>query len=487
MSIDISRLTSPDDAMFLLLRKAAKLPLELLAIPLVMAQRDYSRQWLKVGLFSLLLSGLFSLIIVLARTPGIAGLINDPMFARKSLVLHVDFALVVWFYAFLAALYFSLTRRINIYLFTAGLKLALFGTFLMMVPVFIPGAEPILANYIPVLDHPLFLAGLIILGAGFVLTFLNSVVQNSGSIERVMPSYYSERASETVRVAGMIVMIATGTIITSAIITPEVSGRIFFYELTMWGGGHILQFANVLGMITVWLILAKKITGKEVVSASINRGLIWILAIPAALSPLLMIQGTTSQLYYAGFTQLMRWFIFPVVTVYLILVIRAIWKNSRSENRPGSLFSSLCFNGFFVSALLTVTGFILGAMIRGSSTLIPAHYHASLGGVTVAYMTMVFIMMSEYGYSVKKPGDIRWMNMQPLLFGLGQTIFVIGFAYAGLMGMGRKMFGQDQNIHTIEAVIGLGLMSIGGILAMAGGILFIYIVIKSYKNRQQTD
>jgi cytochrome c oxidase subunit I len=110
--------------MFLLLRKAVKLPVELLAIPLEMAQRDFSRQWLKVGLFSLLLSGLFSLIIVLARTPGIAGLINDPMFARKSLVLHVDFALVVWFYAFLAALFFSLTRRINVYLFSVGLKLA---------------------------------------------------------------------------------------------------------------------------------------------------------------------------------------------------------------------------------------------------------------------------------------------------------------------------------------------------------------------------
>ena len=74
--------------MFLLLRKAVKLPLELLIIPHELAQRDYSRQWLKAGLLSLLLSGLFSIIIVLARTPGIAGLINDPMFARKSLVLE---------------------------------------------------------------------------------------------------------------------------------------------------------------------------------------------------------------------------------------------------------------------------------------------------------------------------------------------------------------------------------------------------------------
>jgi hypothetical protein len=168
-----------------------------------------------------------------------------------------------------------------------------------------------------------------ILGAGFFLTFSNSITQ----IHRYRTGHglptIQNRASVAVRAAGMTVMIAAGTILTSAIITPEVSGRTLFYELTMWGGGHILQFANVLGMITVWLILAKKITGIEAVSEKMKRGLIWVLALPAALSPLLMIQGTTSQLYYAGFTQLMRWFIFPVVTVYLILVIRAIWKNRR--------------------------------------------------------------------------------------------------------------------------------------------------------------
>jgi cytochrome c oxidase subunit I len=136
-----------------------------------MVREDYPKQWLKLALFSLLLSGFFSFIIVIARTPWIAGLISDPHFARKSLVLHVDFALVIWFYAFLSALYLSLVKNINAIFFSAGLKLALAGSFLMIIPVFIQSAEPILANYIPVLDHPLFTAGLLLIAAGLFTTF----------------------------------------------------------------------------------------------------------------------------------------------------------------------------------------------------------------------------------------------------------------------------------------------------------------------------
>ncbi len=90
--------------------------------------------------------------------------------------------------------------------------------------------------------------------------------------------------------------------------------------------------------------------------------------------------------------------------------------------------------------------------------------------------------MNEYGYNLEGLKSKKLVKWQPLLFGLGQTIFVIGFAYAGLQGMGRKLFGSDQSIHTVEAMIGLGLMSIGGLLAMTGGFLFIYIVVKSYTN-----
>jgi len=470
--------------MLLIFRKAMQLPIELITVPKALVRTGYPRQWLKLALFSLLLSGFFSLIIVVARTPGIAELIGDPQFARKSLVLHVDFALVIWFYAFLAVLYLSLLKKVQPLLFSVGLKLVIAGSFFMMIPVFIKSSDPILANYIPVLDHPLFFTGLLLVAGGLSTTFSNSWNFKAEILPKNLPSFFTRSSAFTIRAAGILVIVAILTFVASFIITPASIDRTLFFELGMWGGGHILQFANVLGMVTVWLILLYKITGRDIINSTLNKWLVSILTLPAILSPVLLIQGTTSQLYYAGFTQLMRWFIFPVVTIYLILGIRAIWLHYSRSNKQKNPFRSLYFNGFLVSALLTVTGFVLGAMIRGSSTLIPAHYHASLGGVTVAYMVMVFILMKEYGYQLTTRKSIRLMKLQPLLFGFGQTMFVIGFAIAGMMGMGRKLFGQDQNIYTFEALTGLGLMSLGGLLAMAGGILFIYIVVKSYTNSQ---
>lgn len=471
--------------MFLILRKAIQLPLELIAVPHALLHVDFPKQWLKLALFSLMLSGFFSFIIVLARTPGLAELIGDPLFARKSLVLHVDYALVFWFYAFLAALYLSLVKNIKRFSFSIGLRLALGGSILMIFPLFSKSADPILANYIPVLDHPLFLTGLMLIAAGLVMTF--SGVNSGMSLDKSSsgrPSFYSDTAAQTIHLAGVVIVIAIFTFVASFIITPEMASITTYYELVMWGGGHILQFANVLGMLTVWMILIRKLTGRELITPKKNRWLISILAIPVLLSPILLVLGTTSQLYYTGFTHLMRWFIFPVVSIYILIGIHSLWKFYMNSTQEQSLFKNLYFNAFFVSVLLTVTGFILGAMIRGSNTLIPAHYHASLGGVTVAYMAMVFIMMREYGFKMTSPKGRSLTSFQPLLFGVGQTLFVIGFAIAGMTGMGRKLFGQDQSIYSTEALFGLGFMSIGGLLAMTGGVLFIYIVTKSYKNGQ---
>src|SRR5687768_12345747 len=62
------------------------------------------RRWLALALGSLLLAGLLSLSVVLGRLPGLSRLIDDPLFFKRCLVVHVDLALVVWFYAFASAL-----------------------------------------------------------------------------------------------------------------------------------------------------------------------------------------------------------------------------------------------------------------------------------------------------------------------------------------------------------------------------------------------
>lgn len=476
--------------MMYLLRKALVLPIEVWTGTVDDVATHPSKRWLKLALFSLMLSGVFSLVIVLARTPGLAGLISDPNFARKSLVLHVDLALIVWFYAFLAVLLHTLHPTTKPLATSIGARLSIAGVSLMIATLFIQTADPILANYIPVLDHPLYLIGLILFGGGLAFSFAGSAILPWKS--QIEPKLYPHRSTIhcenallTIRAAGTVLLVAIATFVLSWILTPDQLDRKMFYELVMWGGGHILQFANVLGMITVWLLLIKRITGNEVMPHRLNRILVFTLIVPAILSPVLLTQGTNSQLYYYGFTQLMRWFIFPVVLIYMALGMNSLARHfKKSLVPPGKIVWNMYFMGFLVSIMLTLTGFVLGMMIRSSSTLIPAHYHASLGGVTVAYMVMVVYLMNHHGIFLQSKRANLLSTLQPFLFGIGQTIFVIGFAYAGLHGMGRKMFGADQQIHSIHTMIGLTGMSLGGLMAIGGGILFVYIILRSVNSHK---
>ena len=62
--------------------------------------RQQARFWLFLGLFSLILSGLFAVLIVLARTPYLQDIIPFADFFHSALVVHVDLSVLVWFLAF---------------------------------------------------------------------------------------------------------------------------------------------------------------------------------------------------------------------------------------------------------------------------------------------------------------------------------------------------------------------------------------------------
>lgn len=465
--------------MYMLLQKVIRVPVALLFKSDEVTFTQVQRTWLQLGLASLLLSGLFSVVIVAARAPIISIWINDPNFARKSLVLHVDLALVVVFYCFLAALYVTYSGYANLQRAHAGARLAVLGILAMVATVFIPTAEPILSNYIPVLNHPLFVAGLAFLAAGFAATFINVPWSTKRPPSHNMVGTLIPSASISVRWGGLVVTVAIITFTISAVSTPTSIHPMSYFEAVMWGGGHILQFANVLGMITVWLVLTHRATGKDPVTKRTAWSLTSLLAIPTLFAPLLIMRGTGDLLYHNGFTQLMRWFIFPVVVIFMSLMLYRLW----SARGQVPLSERVYRAGIMVSILLTITGFVIGFMIRGSNTLVPAHYHASLGGVTVAYMTMIFLLLERRSGVPGTSRLFKLRNMQPYLFGVGQAIFVIGFAYAGHNGMGRKMFGSDQIIHDMSALVGLSLMSIGGLLAMVGGLLFLYLSVKLFRQR----
>ena len=73
--------------------------------------RQTARRWLGPAVASLLLAGLFSGMLIVGRVPPFSEWVTDPGFFKRALVVHVDLALIVWFYAFATCWYRSASGR----------------------------------------------------------------------------------------------------------------------------------------------------------------------------------------------------------------------------------------------------------------------------------------------------------------------------------------------------------------------------------------
>ena len=56
-----------------------------------------ARAWLWLGLLALVGAGVFSILLVAARTPGVNQWLPAADFFRVALVVHVDLSVLVWF------------------------------------------------------------------------------------------------------------------------------------------------------------------------------------------------------------------------------------------------------------------------------------------------------------------------------------------------------------------------------------------------------
>ncbi len=428
-----------------------------------------ARGWFAFGIGSLVLAGLLSLMLVVGRLPFLGWLFTDPLFFKRALVVHVDLAIVVWFQAgTLAYLAWAVGSRLPRGLTVASIMLAGLGILGLLAGAVMPGAQPILANYVPVVDHPVFLAGLVAWFAGSGLYFAGALaVPAEPSAALPDDTLVALRASAAAH------LIALATFAAAWHTTLPGLPAIGYYELVAWGGGHVMQVGNVALMLGLWLWLLRRWSGQSVVSPAAIRWLLSALVLPQVVMPFLAWGGTSRPAYSEIATQLMRWTIFPVVLIVLGLSIRQVvlhWADRAAEGRWRLV-------GFAGSAVLTVLGFVLGAFIRGSSTLVPGHYHCAIGAVTLALMTAAYDFSRESSPGAVAPSArlIRW---QLALFGGGQAVFGLGFALAGAFGLGRKQYGAEQQVRSLGEYLGLGVMGLGGLVAVAGGLLFLAVMLR---------
>jgi heme/copper-type cytochrome/quinol oxidase subunit 1 len=131
------------------------------------------------------------------------------------------------------------------------------------------------------------------------------------------------------------------------------------------------------------------------------------------------------------------------------------------------------------SVLLFGSGGLIGVFINGENVMIPAHYHGSIVGVTMAFMGLVYLLLPQLGYRPPRP---RLATLQPVIYAAGQLMHILGLVWSGGYGVKRKVAGADQVLGSTAEMLGMGLMGLGGLVAIAGGLLFVIVVAGSLRH-----
>ncbi|MGZ5155665.1 MAG: cbb3-type cytochrome c oxidase subunit I [Caldimonas sp.] len=445
------------------------------------AQRALARGWLWLGLLALVGSGLFSILLVLSRTPGLNRWFDVAEFFRVALVVHVDLSVLVWFVA-LAGLLWSLNGSARAAAWGwAALALCSVGTALMALAPFVAHAEPVMANYIPVLDGPLFVAGLLVFGVGAGVLVLRSLV----TAPRIGTGFDGEGALRfglnAAAVSAAVALVAFGA--SYAGVPHTLAGRAY-YEILFWGGGHALQFTWTLLMLVGWLWLASACGAPLPLSPRVTL-LMFALALAAVfVTPVAYLAHDIASVEHRNLLTLAMRFGGGVTIVPVGLAVVSGLARTPASLRRASAAAAPLRAALLASVLLFASGGVIGIFIAGSNVRIPAHYHGCIVGVTLALMGLVYHLLPRLGYGTPQG---RLATLQPALYGVGQLMHIVGLVWSGGYGVQRKVAGAEQVLHSPGEVAGMALMGLGGAIAIAGGLAFVAVLIRALRQAAPAD
>ncbi|GBE11507.1 cytochrome C and Quinol oxidase polypeptide I [bacterium BMS3Bbin12] len=423
--------------------------------------------WLSLGLCALGISSLFAVLLVMLRTPYLRDLFHRRELFPATLVLHVDLAVLVWFLSLAGVLWSLLGDARLPRLGWTALGFAVVGALGMVAALLLGVGHPLMSNYIPVLDGPVFLTGLGLLAAGCALMVLRTLVLGPGL---TTPAHRGGVLRFGAYCAAIAIAMAMFTLIRDYHGLPDVKmGREYFGRL-FWGGGHLFQFANTLLMLVTWLVLVGDIGARVRVRRSVLISLFGLEVAPVFLVVLVpALADVNSDHYRFAFTQLMRWGIWPVAVIFMIFVLYALYRTERGAGPRPAGATLLRF-----SILLFCVGLVLGALIRTNDVMVPAHYHGTDGAVTLAFMGLTYHLLGRLGFATVPERAIR---LQARLYGGGMLTLVAGLAWSGLYGVERKEAGSLQVFTNVQEFAGMLLMAAGAVVALVATWYFLALVL----------
>lgn len=439
-----------------------------LAVP-ADARRRLAAGWLWLAVAALLGSGLFSIPLVLARAPYTKDLFAFADFFKVALVVHVDLSVLVWFSACAGALWSLNGSPRFLALGWAGLGAAAAGTLVMCAAPFIGIGAPVMSNYVPVLDGPVFLGGLGLFALGGALLVLRAMLAAPRVGTRPDGAAALRFGLNAASVSAAVALIA---FVWSYLALPAgLDGKAYF-EVLFWGGGHVLQFTWTLLMFAAWLALAEASGARTPLSPRVAILLFAIGLAAVFATPLIYLAyDIVAVEHYRLQTWLMRIGGGLAIVPFALAVLYALATAARPDTQSRPLRAALAW-----SVVLFGAGGLIGFAIDASNVTIPAHYHGAIVGVTLAFMGLTYHLLPRLGYA--RP-DARLAALQPWLYGAGQLAHVLGLVWSGGYGVQRKVAGADQALRGAEQIAAMGLMGLGGLAAVAGGLVFVIIVLRS--------
>lgn len=392
-----------------------------------------SHCWMLLAVISLGMAAVAAVLLVAARTPVLGALVPTLSFPR-ALVVHVNLATLVWYFCMAAALWTEALPPGRKALAGGLAAIAACGVIGVVASALVAPGEPVLANYIPYLTHPVFLTAL-------------AAVSLTAPLSAALGFPKPRDAAEF----GF--MVARGPFAMAALYLALAAKDNFPLVEIIWGVGHILQFGFVTLMMSIWLRLAL-LCG---VTAPVgSRWLLAAAALPSVIAPLALATGVMDGSELHPFhTVLMRWLNWPaVVLLAALLLIRG-----RAVTTIPCLLPSVA---------MFAAGIAAGAAIGSQTTMIPAHYHGTIGAFTLALMASVMARLELLGLGSKAARRVPW----PLrAYAAGSLLLMAGLAWSGLQGAPRKS-GFVSDGADLGMTLAASLTGLGGVVTVTGVAFF---------------
>ncbi|RBP09731.1 heme/copper-type cytochrome/quinol oxidase subunit 1 [Roseiarcus fermentans] len=427
-----------------------------------------ARGWALIAVGALGLAGVFAILLALSRIPGMDRAPLWPIgFFYKGLVIHVVFSLVIWLlgvFAFLATVATRdaaspTVRAAPLGRIGQGIVLVAFPC--LFAPAFLDAAQPELTNYIPLLRHPAYDIGLVLLALGVLAPVVRLIVNLPG--RRPPPPLTLAMA-----LAGLVYGLALVSFVVAGVLLAQ-RGALGDREALFWGGGHLLQFVNAMLLVVNWRILARRGLGETAVDETAFRVAIVLIAVLAAPAPFFY---AAFEPFSPGQHEAFRLLQFGLAAPTLVFAA-ALVRKAALRRKPWPWRDPAAF-ALAASLALFALGGIMGFLISGSDTRTPAHYHAVVTAVSVSSAGMLLTFgLDALDLAPVRAGAIRWLIG---LYAGGQFVASIAMFVAGGYGAARKTPGGPLDP---VAAAGMAAHGIASIVTIVGGAAFVVIAIRA--------